>query len=969
MKYVAIVASILLIGGLIYADDFTGARPLGLGRAFVGVADDANALDWNVAGIASFQYMSFTASFNKLFAGISGDNIGMGHLSLVSQYRTLFGYGLSWRYLFSNVYSEHHIKLGLAHRFGWKKKGFFGKHPFSIGAALRIDGVGYNLDNATPPDQNMITSGEGVDPRNDPVFASGTSKWGFSVDAGVLWRFSPKISIGAAAYNLLQPNLALNTGEENGKLPMQLRFGIGFSPNKNMLIAGDVRYYQEGGNVITPHIGIEQWFYKHMFGIRAGYDVDELTLGIGWRLKRHWSFGFDYALVYPLNELSKAGATSHKFSAIFNLPNPIPAWDFAAISVEPKIKKLKPGDQIDVSVTFKNLSAGSAKNVNYSVYTRKPDGTYALLKTGTIPKMKTGQEVTVVAKFQDFLPGEYTIYAAIDDDGTALPKINSKVSELDEGNNVAENTVRIFPGPKPSISFEQDTLHITRITFQETEEPVLPIIFFDPKSADIPDRYKRVLDKLADRISNNPDVVVRIAGYFDDESDGKDNIDIAKKREQAIYNYLKARVKNPDQLVIDTKHDYAKKRAGTGKRYIGIERYLPMIRHENRRVELSAEMPKLAKSQIEQIIKFKKGQIHKKVDFSANAMTYKTILEKNPDVMLLVEGYATKDEAKPTLLEPSFLRAADIKEQIKKVVPFYLWDRIFAWGEDRFPADEPHVKISLLADGVLYKPFPGRKIPKGITVGNPQNKVLMSVKSDNPVVSHRAELYELGGGVVKLFKAGSGEPPATLPWDWKMDNGKYIEGGKFYYGKLTATDELGAVGEAVSETLVVDQVDKVYGEESRLLVVFRFDKDVAISPYYHSRMEAIAKRIIELGERGGEPLTIAITGHTDIIGLRRRNQELSVERAVRELKNLRIYLRHMLNLKSDKEVTKWLKDHKLTLISEGHGPDRPYTLKKMRDDGTTYDKMIGDNKVPEGRQFNRRVQVEFRAKKAKGRRR
>ena len=961
MKYCGVAVLIVLLVGFAYGDDFTGARPLGMGRTFVGVADDANAIEWNPAGIASFQYLCAVAGFNREFWGISGDNIGTGYVGIANQYRDLFAYGVSWRYFFSDVYSENHFKIAFARRFGWKNKGFLGKHPLSLGLAIRLQNTGYNEDNFVDnPD-------EPVSIRDDNVFANGTSKWGFSLDAGVLFKLTKKIALGVSASNILQPNMSLENSSD-GKTSMQLRFGASYAFNRDFLVAADGRYFNEGSAVISPHFGVEKWFYKHSIAIRGGYDMDfrdgvspdELTFGLGWRLNKEWALQIDYAFLYPLNELAAAGASSHKLSAMFQVPNPIPVWDLSATSVTPQMQKLKSGDEVKIDAVFKNGGGNKVRKVKYSAYVRKPDGTYTLITSDVITDFKSGKERTVSFTFQDFQPGEYTIFAAIDDDGSMMPKLNGTIEEIDEGNNIASAMVRIYPPPVPTIEFQQDTLHITRLTFQETEEPIIPVMFFDKKSSDIAPRYKRILDKLADRLKKNPDVKVKVAGYYDPETDGKNNSQIAEQRRDAVYNYLLSQLGSDNQIVKVTDNDPAFKRAGGGKPFPGIEKYLPMIRAENRRVELSAEFPSLTQSQVEKTIYFSEGQTEKKVDFSSDAMTYKSILERNPDAMLLLEGYATEKEG-PNLLEPAFSRAANLKEQIKKVVPFYLWDRIFAWGSDRTAAEKPYVKISLLADGIIYKPFEGRKIPKGETVENPNNFVQFSVKSDNPISSNRAELMDLSGNTVKKLTAGEGEPPAGIPWDWKTDDGKYIEAGKYYVGHISVTDELGAVGEAYSETLMVDQVDKVLGIETMLIVIFKFDKDVAISPYYHSRMEAVARRLIELAEHEPGALTVAVTGHTDIIGLNRRNQELSVKRADRELKNLKLYLRHLLNLSDNAALDKWLAERQVKLISEGHGSDQPYTLKKMREDGTVEDKLLGDNKFPEGREINRRVLVEFRS--------
>ncbi|RKZ34172.1 hypothetical protein DRQ33_02730, partial [bacterium] len=409
MRYLGIAVLMLLMLGLCYGDDFTGARPLGMGRTFVGVADDANSVEWNPAGIASFRYLCITTGFNKEFWGIDGDNIGTGYLALANQYKDYFGYGVSWRYFFSDVYLENHLKLAFAKRFGQKNEGFLGKHPLSIGLAFRMLNTGYNENNFVNNPE------EDVDIIDDPVFGGGTSKWGFSLDAGILWKLSRTISVGASASNILQPNMSLENADE-GKTPMQMRVGMSYAPNKNLLIAADGRYFNEGSSVISPHIGFEQWFYKHSIALRGGYNMDfrdganpdELTMGLGWRLNKEWALQVDYAFLYPLNKLSAAGVTSHKFSAMFQIPNPIPVWDLSAISVTPQMQRLKPGDEVKIDAVFKNGSGKKIGKVSYSAYVRKPDGTYSLLAAEQIEDFKSGDERTITFNFQDFQPGEYT---------------------------------------------------------------------------------------------------------------------------------------------------------------------------------------------------------------------------------------------------------------------------------------------------------------------------------------------------------------------------------------------------------------------------------------------------------------------------------------------------------------------------------------------------------------------------------
>ena len=70
----------------------TGARPLGMGGAFVGVADDANALNWNPAGLPGLRRTEFTSSYSNLY------ELGISHsyLGFVRNFSDRIAFGLDW---------------------------------------------------------------------------------------------------------------------------------------------------------------------------------------------------------------------------------------------------------------------------------------------------------------------------------------------------------------------------------------------------------------------------------------------------------------------------------------------------------------------------------------------------------------------------------------------------------------------------------------------------------------------------------------------------------------------------------------------------------------------------------------------------------------------------------------------------------------------------------------------------------
>ena len=46
---------------------FVGARPMGMGETFVGIADDANTLYWNPAGLPQLQRQELTFMYTDLY--------------------------------------------------------------------------------------------------------------------------------------------------------------------------------------------------------------------------------------------------------------------------------------------------------------------------------------------------------------------------------------------------------------------------------------------------------------------------------------------------------------------------------------------------------------------------------------------------------------------------------------------------------------------------------------------------------------------------------------------------------------------------------------------------------------------------------------------------------------------------------------------------------------------------------------
>jgi len=63
---------------------FIGARPQGLGGAFVGVADDASGMRYNPGGMGYLWLREATVMFSQNYAGVNNDHINQTYLGLVN---------------------------------------------------------------------------------------------------------------------------------------------------------------------------------------------------------------------------------------------------------------------------------------------------------------------------------------------------------------------------------------------------------------------------------------------------------------------------------------------------------------------------------------------------------------------------------------------------------------------------------------------------------------------------------------------------------------------------------------------------------------------------------------------------------------------------------------------------------------------------------------------------------------------
>ncbi|MFC1559731.1 PorV/PorQ family protein [Candidatus Margulisiibacteriota bacterium] len=289
-----------------------GARALGMGKAYVGVAEDADTVFMNPAGLGNIDKLKFSSMYTNFLEdvqyvviggaypldgemGVIGGGIiatNVGGIPLTNQFGT---FEANANYADNVMFVSYGIGLG---EFSEDLK------AFSVGGSLKYFSVG-----ATG------VSGE----------ADGS---GFGVDIGVLYEYTPYMQFGASIQNGINSGMDYpNTGEK-GTIPSNLKLGT------RVNIIGDKesgKAYYQGDNTLngavdydfsmneqmpsTLHLGLEYVLIEDLT-LRAGIDQNpgagevqsNLTLGVGYDYD---GMQFNYAY-HPYGDIP--GTATHFFS-------------------------------------------------------------------------------------------------------------------------------------------------------------------------------------------------------------------------------------------------------------------------------------------------------------------------------------------------------------------------------------------------------------------------------------------------------------------------------------------------------------------------------------------------------------------------------------------------------------------------------------------------------------------------------
>lgn len=233
-----------------FADIGYGARPAGLGDAFVALSDDANAILWNSAGLAYLEKRTATFMHTSIFGLVpyhflayafpSRENTGLGLGIIFSgdaalRETSLIGsYGQKINYLVKRL-----LKKELPEKLVLSGGGTF---------KVRIATVGNNEE-------------------TDPNKSTGRA-FGFGFDLGLLLHWGEKWSFGLNLKEVLSPMFCRSNikGSYVEFVPFSHNLGAKYQLRKNLLVSlqlNDFRWFLLGGEwnfhkFVAGRMGIKQ---------------------------------------------------------------------------------------------------------------------------------------------------------------------------------------------------------------------------------------------------------------------------------------------------------------------------------------------------------------------------------------------------------------------------------------------------------------------------------------------------------------------------------------------------------------------------------------------------------------------------------------------------------------------------------------------------------------------------------------
>ena len=295
-----------------YAAEFlsagVGARAIGMGGAFVSVANDATAAYWNPAGLAKIGRNAFSAMYSDVFESADGGFLSSGLVkynfaNYIHNWRTVGTFGVSWirlgiddipRTTFTDV--NYNSKLGDF----YDTNGNGVKDPGELYIDRpKVAEFFSNSDDAilisyARPFSDRLAVGGNFKILHQSLFRNRAFGWGF--DVGAIFKVVDGFQIGVIIQDATGTRISWNTDSRPTFVRSpNLKFGASYllpiSVIKSTAIfsadidtdGGDIDSQNNSQFRYRIHYGVEYWLFN-IIALRAGSEKGELSVGAGFRI-------------------------------------------------------------------------------------------------------------------------------------------------------------------------------------------------------------------------------------------------------------------------------------------------------------------------------------------------------------------------------------------------------------------------------------------------------------------------------------------------------------------------------------------------------------------------------------------------------------------------------------------------------------------------------------------------------------
>ena len=273
--------------GLAFLELGVGARAVGLGEAYVSVADEVSAAYWNPAGLASVRAPAVMLAHTEWMQDVSHDYVGLA----------AGGFGGTWAV---NVLSAG--VGGIESRTGPSAQpiGVFDARNLALGLSY-----GRRMS-------DNLSLGFSLKWLYEKIFTYEAN--GYAVDLGAQYRLTAGgLRLGAVVQNV---GAMRRLRSESTRLPTTVRAGASLPVDlggSRILIAADVvKTLNAGSHVNVGGEWLVAGSYAFRLGYQSGFEVRGLQVGAGLAVGR---FQLDYGFV----PVTKGLGNGHRFSVLIQI--------------------------------------------------------------------------------------------------------------------------------------------------------------------------------------------------------------------------------------------------------------------------------------------------------------------------------------------------------------------------------------------------------------------------------------------------------------------------------------------------------------------------------------------------------------------------------------------------------------------------------------------------------------------------